>query len=298
MGGAGTMVPQGAEPAAREIADLRTMHVDQVGALRAPAPLREMFDRWRKGEITTDQFIAFREPAIAQMIRTQESIGMPVITDGELRRLNFQDSFYRAVSGISRPVRSQKPGENKSSRPHTRTESVDWQKWPARERLRLERNVPLEEYRASRATASVPIKVTLVNPDRVAERFDVEGSCAAYRDVDSFLTDVVSIERLMVEELVAAGCRYIQMDAPGYTAYVDDVSLAQMRSAGEDPERCLARAIAADNAVIEGFENVVFGLHICRGGARTIDPETGKVAPQWHREGHYDADSASGSSPS
>ena len=27
----------------------------------------------------------------------------------------------------------------------------------------------------------------------------------------------------------------------------------------------------------------------CRGGARTIDPSTGKVVPQWHREGHYDA---------
>jgi 5-methyltetrahydropteroyltriglutamate--homocysteine methyltransferase len=62
-----------------------------------------------------------------------------------------------------------------------------------------------------------------------------------------------------------------------------------MKARGDDPDALLERSIAADNAIIEGFDDVVFGLHICRGGARTIDPSTGKVAPQWHREGHYDA---------
>ena len=40
----------------------------------------------------------------------------------------------------------------------------------------------------------------------------------------------------MIKELVEAGCKYIQIDAPGYTAYVDQVSLDRMRSRGEDPE--------------------------------------------------------------
>ena len=34
---------------------------------------------------------------------------------------------------------------------------------------------------------------------------------------------------------------------------------------------------------------MTFGIHICRGNARTLDLETGKLVPQWHREGHYDA---------
>lgn len=83
----------------------------------------------------------------------------------------------------------------------------------------------------------------------------------------------------MVADLVAAGCTYIQMDAPGYTAYVDPPSLEQMRARGEDPDASLARSIAADNAVIAGFGGVTFGLHICRGNQ----------AGRWHREGHYDA---------
>jgi 5-methyltetrahydropteroyltriglutamate--homocysteine methyltransferase len=87
---------------------------------------------------------------------------------------------------------------------------------------------------------------------------------------------------------VQAGCRYIQIDAPGYTAYVDKVSLERMRSRGEDPEQNMERSIAADNAVIAGFDDVTFGIHLCKGNPRTIDPATGKVMPQWHREGHYD----------
>jgi 5-methyltetrahydropteroyltriglutamate--homocysteine methyltransferase len=62
-----------------------------------------------------------------------------------------------------------------------------------------------------------------------------------------------------------------------------------MRARGEDPDRNLERSIVADNAVIKDFPGVAFGIHLCKGNARTIDPKTGKVVPQWHREGSYEA---------
>jgi 5-methyltetrahydropteroyltriglutamate--homocysteine methyltransferase len=156
------------------------------------------------------------------------------------------------------------------------------------ERLRLVRNVPLEEYRFASATANSPIKVTVLSADRISQRFAWERSQAIYPDMDAFLADVVAITRQIIGELIAAGCKYIQIDAPGYTAYVDKISLERMRSRGEDPERNMARSIAADNAVIAGFDGVTFGIHLCKGNPRTIDPATGQVMPQWHREGHYD----------
>lgn len=266
--------------------DVRALRVDQVGALRAPAPLRQLFEKRLKGEVSEQAFIAAREDAIAEMIRKQEAVGIPVVTDGELRRLNFQDSFNAAVEGFKRPA-PRRSGENVSAQPGVRTESSGPARWAPTERLRLRENVPLDEFRLSAAVASAPVKVTLLSADRIADQFDDSGT--VYRDVEEFISDVVEIERAMVAELVAAGCRYIQIDAPGYTSYVDDVSLEEMRARGVDPKQRMARSIAADNAVIAGFDDVVFGLHVCRGGARTIDPATGKVAPQWHREGHYDA---------
>jgi 5-methyltetrahydropteroyltriglutamate--homocysteine methyltransferase len=156
------------------------------------------------------------------------------------------------------------------------------------ERLRLIRNVPLEEYRYSSQVATRPVKVTVLSPDRISQRFDWQNSTAIYPDMDAYMADVVAITRQIIGELVQAGCRYIQIDAPGYTAYVDKVSLERMRSRGEDPDKNMQRSIAADNAVIAGFDDVTFGIHLCKGNPRTIDPVTGKVMPQWHREGHYD----------
>ncbi len=86
---------------------------------------------------------------------------------------------------------------------------------------------------------------------------------------------MVRIEREMVRGLEEASCRYVQIDAPGYTAYVDAPSLEVMRRRGEDPMANFARSLNADNDVLEGYSGVTFGIHLCRGNQRSI----------WHREG-------------
>jgi len=89
---------------------------------------------------------------------------------------------------------------------------------------------------------------------------------------------VVNVEREIITGLVEAGCRYVQIDAPGYTAYVDKPSLDAMRARGEDPKENFSRSLKADNAVLAGFDDVTFGIHLCRGNQRSM----------WHREGSYD----------
>ena len=139
------------------------------------------------------------------------------------------------------------------------------------ERLKLKKNVVLEEYKAAAAMAQRPVKVSLIGPDRIAQRFAWERSQAVYKDIDEFVADVVAIQRQMIGELVDAGCRYVHIDAPGFTAYVDKVSLDKrvrrldrMRGAWRGSGAEFDRAMHAENAIIEGFPGVTFGLHICR----------------------------------
>ena len=40
------------------------------------------------------------DEAVRGAVRLQESVGLDVISDGEIRRLNFQDSFGAAVEGF------------------------------------------------------------------------------------------------------------------------------------------------------------------------------------------------------
>jgi 5-methyltetrahydropteroyltriglutamate--homocysteine methyltransferase len=275
--------------------DLKHLRVDQVGSLCAPFALQQVFERYKRGSASEDELAQAKDEAIRHVIQRQESIGFPVITDGELRRRNFQESFGASVAGFD-VAAEDRAMDGVSIQPYTRAEQNFSAPGPAIitrrravERLHLVRNVPLEEYRFSSALATRPVKVTVLSPDRISQRFDWQHSQATYADMDAFLADVIEISRQIIRELVQAGCRYIQIDAPSYTAYVDQVSLDRMRARGEDPEANMERSIEADNAVIAGFDEVTFGIHLCRGNPRTIDPTTGKVVPQWHREGHYDA---------
>jgi len=274
--------------------DLRQLRVDQVGGLSSPANLREAFSKYKSGALSNEEFARVQDDAIRHVIHKQEAIGFPVLTDGELRRRNFQESFSESVSGFELAAQD-KSMEGVTLQPLARAEQNFSAPGPAIitrrrvvERLRLMRNVPLAEYKFSSKVATAPVKVTVLSPDRISQRFDWQNSTAIYPDMDAFLADVVEITRRIIRELIEAGCRYIQIDAPGYTAYVDKVSLERMRARGENPDENMERSIKADNAVIAGFDDVTFGIHLCKGNPRTIDPATGKVMPQWHREGHYD----------
>jgi 5-methyltetrahydropteroyltriglutamate--homocysteine methyltransferase len=276
---------------------LKHIRVDQIGSLVPDLRWRNVVDRYKRGEASNDELREAADAAIEAVIVNQERIGLPVVTDGELRRLNFQESFAASVSGFDVPAQARIDYRPSAElRPLKRAEQ-DFEaagpalhtRRPVAERLKLVRNLPLEEYRFASRIATRPVKATVLSADRISQRFAYERSTAIYKDMDAFLADVVRINRQIIGSLIEAGCRYIQIDAPGYTAYVDQVSLDRMRARGEHPDANLERSIKADNAMIEGFDTVTFGIHVCRGNPRTVDPATGQVVPQWHREGHYDA---------
>jgi len=280
------------------LSDLSKLRIDHIGSLVRPAKLKEAFARHDRKQASFEELRQAQDDAIRGVIHKQEEHGLPVVTDGEFRRHNFQESFSECVTGFDVPqdVSRYYEKRNVNENPLERAEQNFDEAGPAIvtrraavERLKLIRNLPLEEFRFAQSVATAPVKVTVLGPDRIAQRFKWETSLSVYKGLDEFVEDVVQIERQIIAELVNAGCKYIQIDAPGYTAYVDKISLERMRRRGEDPERNFQRSIEADNALIEGFSGVTFGIHICRGNARTIDPATGKLVPQWHREGAYDA---------
>lgn len=270
----------------KELANIRN---DVVGSLLRPAKLKEARMSYDEGRLSATELRAIEDQCIRGAVRLQEEAGLAIVTDGEYRRLNFQDSFGESVSGFDAGRPSLKFYESRvqGSSPLQRWEIPDQgehkstavaQRRPVVEKLRLSRNAPLEEYRFVSQIAQRPAKVTLIGPDRISQRFDWQNSSAIYSNMDEFMADVVKVEREMIAALVAAGCRYIQIDAPGYTAYVDKPSLDAMRARGENPHENFNRSLKADNAVIDGFDNVTFGIHLCRGNQRSM----------WHREGTYD----------
>ena len=270
----------------KELVNIRN---DVVGSLLRPPDLKRARAESDEGKLSLEELRQTEDREIRRAVHFQEELGLVVVTDGEYRRLNFQDSFGESVSGYDagkasikfyeQRVEGSKPLQRWEI-PHTGEEkgTAVSQRRPVTERLRLARNIPLEEYLFVSQVARKPAKVTLIGPDRISQRFDWQNSQAIYPSMDAFVTDVVKIQREMIRGLADAGCRYVQIDAPGYTAYVDPPSLQTMRDRGEDPKESFSRSLKADNQVLEGFEDVTFGIHLCRGNQRSM----------WHREGSYD----------
>src|SRR5579875_1474687 len=176
--------------------------------------LRALLEANALGRVGDEELSRAQDDAIRAVIRKQEEIGLPVVTDGEFRRRNFQDSFGASVRGYALPEDVKRSYLERQAEitkePFRRAEQIFAAPGPAiahrlpvRERLQLVRNVPLEEYRFAASVATRPVKETLVSVDRIFQRFAHERSKDVYADVDEFVADVVAIERRMIAELVA-----------------------------------------------------------------------------------------------
>jgi len=103
----------------------------------------------------------------------------------------------------------------------------------------------------------------------------------AYGTYSEFLWDIVPIFKSEIEALVEEGARYIQIDAPRYSYYVDPKWRQYIRDEmGVDPETALDEAIRVDNACLKDAKRngVLFAIHLCRGNA----------VSKWYAEGGYD----------
>jgi 5-methyltetrahydropteroyltriglutamate--homocysteine methyltransferase len=267
---------------------LDRIRTDVVGSLLRPADWKEARLAFETGKMSAEDFARVEHACVRRHLELQERIGLDVVTDGEVSRLNFQDSFGLAVSGYDAGTETMKTQEKRASHTSlTRWEIPDLaapgtpvvHRRPTVSKLKLVRNPPLDEYRRAASLTEKPVKVSLVGPDRVMQRFDHAGSKAVYASVDAFVDDVVKVQRQMIQALVEGGCKYVHIDEPGYTAYVDQPSMEAMKKRGEDPMANFSRSLKANAALVHGFPGVTFGIHLCRGNQRST----------WHREGSYDA---------
>jgi 5-methyltetrahydropteroyltriglutamate--homocysteine methyltransferase len=261
------------------------LRIDLVGSFLRPPSLVDAATAHARGVLPDEELRTLQDAAITELIAQEERHGLPFVTDGEYRRSHFMESFAE-VAGMG-PWRAELTRHAIATLPQPAgapevlgQEHGNEVRCPVTERLRLVRNGPLAEYQFAASHATRPASVTLIGPDRIVQRYAYEESRAIYPNgAPEFLADVVRIEREIIAGLSDAGCRYVHIDAPGYTAYVDEDTLAAMRARGENTDENLLRSIAAENDVVRDFPGITFGIHLCRGNSRS----------QWHRKGSYEA---------
>jgi len=264
---------------------------DVVGSLLRPAYLKEARQAVREGKLGSAELRLVEDRAVREAIAVQESAGLDVITDGELRRNSWVVTIpLREEGAVHAPLAGYEflpapPGwwslwKEPDGRPATL--------WTAPVRpfvirpLRMVRDIVAEEYAFLKGNAHGRTKFTIPAPSWHRIFWHPEHSRAAYPTAEDLLRDVARYLREGVVARVAAlGGDYIQMDAPNYAQWhVDAENRAAFETWGHDMADELAADAEIDNAVFEGIRGVTRAIHICRGNA---------PGGRWLANGGYEA---------
>ena len=240
-----------------------TSHTDVVGSLLRPPELIQAREAMAAGNITQVEFKVIEGRAVDEAIALQETAGLEVVTDGEMRRLSFQSQIAEAVEGFG-------------------LYDIDaflWGNWQGDEtvgdlsverpknlgvvsKLTRKRHLSAEEFTYLRARTTRVAKITLPSPSLLTNFWSPQISAPAYPKLDNFLADVVDILREEVAELVRLGATYIQLDAPHYPLLLDPKTRSFYEKQGWSLDEWLHRGIEMDNAVIGDFREVTFSFHL------------------------------------
>ena len=213
------------------------------------------------GTITAAEFKAIEDRAVDDAIALQESVGLEIVTDGEMRRQSFQSQMTAAVSGFGEHNLDaflwgewyDETGVKKTRRPR-RLGAVG--------KLKRLRYLSADEFSYLKSKTNRIPKVTLPSPSLWANFWSPKYSRDAYPTLDAFLADIVNILREEVAELVRLGATYIQIDAPHYGLLLDPKTRGFYEKLGWSLDQWLSLGIELDNAVIAGFPDVTFGFHV------------------------------------
>jgi methionine synthase II (cobalamin-independent) len=247
---------------------------DHIGSFLRPAELLEA-----RSNAGPDQLRRLEDQHILRVLAKQKELGFDVATDGELRRRNFMSDFTDAVEGFdfSGGVgRTWQAGQAVTAPVSSVTGIVT-------SKLRQVRPLTGHELPFLTAHSPLPIKMTLPSATQFpAISFQRGVTDKIYKDHSALLWDIVEIMKHDLSKLSSHGVKYIQIDAPRYSYYMDPKWRAWIKTELKvDPDAALDEALRADNACFLAARNegVTLGIHLCRGNNRS----------HWYAEGGYDA---------
>lgn len=251
---------------------------DQVGSLLRPEALLEARTEHAAGGIDAAALRAAEDAAIADAVARQEAAGLPVIMDGEFRRENFWIDFIRGIPGLEIAGADEDAKFSETSSGTARYAP----KW-ARATARITPGeVQLRgDYEYLAGLTDRTVKMTLPSPTRAHV---LSGDKAAdpdvYPNMDDYWADMAAVYQHEIAGLEALGCRYIQIDEPYFSSFIDDKQRAHLGQIHGDADSLLGTYVDALNACIsKRSAGTTVALHICRGNARST----------WFARGGYGA---------
>lgn len=234
---------------------------DHVGSLLRPLAVKTARQRFfGDRSIDAAELKAVEDQAIIDLVKLQEDVGLPVVTDGEVRRSFWHYDFMGHLSGLDLEERStgvKFHGTDLRPVHPTITGRLDFP----------DDHPMLEHYRYLASVTHVMPKISIPGPScchfRVAPE-DIHP--AEYKDADVLFADLARTYAKAVQAFYDAGCRYLQLDDIFFVYLCDPKHRAAKRALGQDPDWLIDRyAWMMEEAIKDRPGDMTIGMHMCRG---------------------------------
>jgi 5-methyltetrahydropteroyltriglutamate--homocysteine methyltransferase len=239
---------------------------DHVGSMLRPIYLLEAREKCAAGEISAKALEGIEDQAIREVLAMQREVGMPILSDGELRRESWSSGPAAAIEGFVESDATVVWTGTDGRKVEELAKSVC-----AVAKLRPRRRITGVESEFLRREAGGPYKITMPSPALAAFMFFQPGKApGVYDTADELMQDLIEIQKAEFAALVADGAAYLQIDE-GFTPYVGNDWRLQMQTAGIDPDKALSRVIDAENQLYASIprDRTTLAIHICRGNSRS-----------------------------
>ena len=208
-----------------------------VGSHATPSWLWTALDEIDKGNYGQTDVRETFDDAVNMALLDQERAGVDIISDGEMRRWYFVQSFYRRMSGLEPEEPPRKVGLYGYDSPP---------RYRAVEKVTVPEGLGIvEEFKYARAHTSKPLKATCPGPLTLTIHIRPGSTYANRMELAWEFAGLINRE---LKELVEAGADFIQLDEPSFAIIP-----------GEFDEW-----IRLYNAAVDGV-NAKLALHICFG---------------------------------
>lgn len=251
-----------------------TYRADQIGSLLRPPELLEARAAYSAGRIGLSELREAEDRAILLALELQKQVGIGIYTDGEYRRSLFYSDLIDAVEGFVPDETVLQEWRGPDGEIQTRSMIIVGSK------LRQTRRLAEHEASFLRQHSPGPFKITLPSPVLFLERYKQGITDRFYPTRSDLFQEIAGLINREIKALIDEGVKYIQIDAPTYSHFIDTRLRQRLRARGADPDQLLDEAIAADNACLEDVkrEGVTLAIHFCRGNSGS----------RWLAEGGYD----------
>ena len=245
--------------------------------------LRGLRDK-REGRITEEQFNEIANQSVLECLKYQEDAGIDIVSDGEQRRDNFISFVSEKIENVKMLTVSELLDyvEDKASFEEILgtldVPAFSLTNPAAVGKIRRRHPLAVDELRFLKQHTSKPIKVAIPGPYLLSRSMWIEGlSQEVYPTREDLAVDIVQVLRAEIQELIAEGAYFIQMDEPVLTEIVftqknaNRTFMCGALTAKADAEEELKFATSLINQVTEGMRGrgTKIGVHVCRGNWST-----------------------------